>query len=314
MVELPKIRLMPHTPAFHHTACDYFGPYKVKVRRNKTAKHHGALFTCLNMRAVHLERATDCTTMEFIQILRRFFAIRGYPSLMLSDNGTQLVGAESEFARMIEGWDERKLKEYAADRRIKWIFITPNAPHQNGCAESLVKSSKMALKQAIGDNLLTSFELYTVLLEVANIVDQRPIGRPINDPDDGTYLCPNDLLLGRASSHVPQGPFLRTNNPRHSVEFLQRILDSFWKRWTRDIFPCLVPRKKWNVERRNVKVNDVVMMVDSNSVRGYWTIVKIIEVHPGKDGKIRNVTVKTPNGTYSRPITKIAVIHSVDGD
>lgn len=79
----------------------------------------------------------------------------------------------------------------------------------------------------MGDSLLAPFELYTILLEVANIVNQRPIGRPINDPDDGTYLCPNDLLLGRASSHVPQGPFLKTNKPRHRVEFLQRILDSF---------------------------------------------------------------------------------------
>ena len=104
----------------------------------------------MNTRAVHLELATDCTTIEFIQVLRRFFAIRGYPSLMLSDNGTQLVGAESELARMIEGWDERKLKEYAADKRIKWIFITPNAPHQNGCAKSLVKSCKMALKPSYG--------------------------------------------------------------------------------------------------------------------------------------------------------------------
>ncbi len=109
-------------------------------------------------------------------------------------------------------------------------------PHQNGCAESLVKSCKVAI------------ELYTILLEVANIVNQQPIGRPINDPDDGTYLCPNDLLLGRATSHVPQGPFLKTKNPRHRVEFLQQILDSFWKRWTRDVFPCLVPRKKWNVQ------------------------------------------------------------------
>ena len=77
MAELPKIRLMPHTPAFYHTACDYFGPYKVKVGRNKTAKHYGVLFTCLNTRAVHFKLATesDCTTMEFIQVLRRFFAI-----------------------------------------------------------------------------------------------------------------------------------------------------------------------------------------------------------------------------------------------
>jgi hypothetical protein len=165
------------------------------------------------------------------------------------------------------------------------IFITPNAPHQNGCAESLAKSCKLALKQAIGDNLLKLFELHTVLLEVANLVNQRPIGRQTNDPDDGTYLCPNDLLLGRASSHVTQGPFLKTENPRHRVEFLQQILDSFWKRWTRDVFPCLVSRKKWDVQRRDVKVNDIVMLVDSNAVRGNWTIGRIIEVHPDKDGK-----------------------------
>ena len=285
MAELPKIRLMPQTPPFYHTACDYFGPYKVKVGRNKTTKHYGVLFTCLNTRAVHLELATDCSTMELIQVLRRFFAIRGYPSLMLSDNGTQLVGAESELAKMIQGWDVKKLKEYAADKRMEWKFITPNAPHQNGCAESLVKSCKLALNQAMGDNLLTPFELHTVLLEIANLVNQRPIGRPTNDPDDGTYLCPNDLLLGRASSHVPQGPFLKTKNPRHRVEFLQQILDSFWKRWTRDVFPCLVSRKKWDVQRRDVKVNDIVMLVDSNAVRGNWTIGRIIKVHPGKDGK-----------------------------
>ncbi len=59
------------------------------------------------------------------------------------------------------------------------------------------------------------------------------------------------------------------------------------------MFPCLVPQKKWNVQRRNVKVNDIVMLVDSNAVHGNWTIGRIIEVHPGQDGKVRNVTVKT---------------------
>ena len=43
MADLPDIRLAPFTPPFHHTACDYFGPIVVKVGRNKTAKHYGAL-------------------------------------------------------------------------------------------------------------------------------------------------------------------------------------------------------------------------------------------------------------------------------
>ena len=74
MADLPSVRLAPLTPPFHYTACDYFGPFKVKVGRNKTAKHYGVIFTCLNTRAVHLEKPVDCSTMEFMQVLRRFFS------------------------------------------------------------------------------------------------------------------------------------------------------------------------------------------------------------------------------------------------
>ena len=313
MANLPRSRLEPFTPPFYYTACDYFGPYKVKISRNKTAKHYGVIFTCLNTRAVHLEVAVDYSTMEFIQTLRRFFAIRGQPALMLSDNGSQLVGAERELREMIKGWDIKQLKEFNAEKGMKWQFATPAAPHQNGCAESLVKSTKIALKIAIGEQVLTPFELYTCLLEVANLLNQRPIGRVPNDPDDGSYLCPNDILLGRASSTVPQGPFRETNNPRHRAEFVQKIVETFWRRWTRDVFPSLVPRKKWNVEKRNVRVDDVVIVQDPNAVRGKWTIGRVINVYPGKDGRVRNVKLKTPTTEYQRPITKIVVIYPAEG-
>eukprot|EP00794_Sanderia_malayensis_P001985 gene1985-2252_t len=170
---------------------------------------------------------------------------------------------------------------------INWIFITPAAPHQNGCAEALVKSNKRALKSAIGEQVLRPFELYTCLLKVANLLNQRPIGRIPNDPDAGTYLCPNDLLLGRATSEVPQGPFQETKDPRQRVEFIQQIVNSFWKRWTRDVFPSLVPQEKWHMDRRNVQPDDTVIVAENNAIRA--------------------------TGEYSRPVTKIAVISPVEG-
>ncbi len=312
MSELPELRLSPYTPPFHFSSCDYFGPFKVKIGRNKTTKHYGVIFTCLNTRAVHLELAVDCSTMDFLQVLRRFFAVRGYPKCMISDNGTQLVGAVTELRKWIKGLDAKTLREFSAEKGIEWKFITPGAPHQNGCAEALVKSVKIALKKAIGESLLTPFELYTCLLEVANLVNQRPIGRVPNDPDDGAYICPNDMLLGRATSQVPQGPFRDTKDPRKRVEFVQKIVDTFWRRWTRDVFPSLFPRKKWNITTRNVKVNDVVMVADDNAVRGKWTIGRVTKVYPGNDGKTRNVKLITSGKEYSRPITKIAVIHPAE--
>ena len=157
MADLPGYRLAPFTPPFYYTSCDYSGPYHVKVGRNRTMKHYGVIFTCLNTRAVHLELAVDYSTMEFIQVLRRFFAVRGQPRLMIGDNGSQFVGAERELKEMIRRWDTEQLREFSAEQGVEWKFITPESPHQNGCAEALVKSCKLALKKAIGDQVLTPF-------------------------------------------------------------------------------------------------------------------------------------------------------------
>ena len=209
MANLPDIRLAPFTPPFHNTACDYFVPIVVKVSRNRTAKHYGVLFPCLNTRAVHFELAVDCSTMEFLQALRRFFAIRGTPAVMISDNGTQLIGTEKELKEMVQGWKLEELREFCAEKDMEWRFTTPKAPHHNGCVEALVKTCKKALKKAIGNKVLSPFELYLNLLEAANLVNSRPIGRVPNDPDDGTYISPNDIYIAwpfnvRGSSRTVQ--------------------------------------------------------------------------------------------------------------
>ena len=133
MANLPTLRLAPYTPSFYMTVCDYFGPYKVKISRNKTAKHYGVLFTYLNTRAVHLEMAVDLTTVEFLQVLRRFLAIRGRPAVILSDNRSQFVGAEKELRQMIGDINEEEVKEFCGEKGMQWKFITPGAPHHNGC-------------------------------------------------------------------------------------------------------------------------------------------------------------------------------------
>ena len=80
------------------------------------------------------------------------------------------------------------------------------------------------------------------------------------------------------------------------------------------MFPSLVSRKQWQVEWRNVRPDDIVVVADSNAVRVKWSIEKVVEVHPRPDGRVWNVKVKTSTGEYSRPVTKIAVIHPVEGD
>jgi hypothetical protein len=180
----------------------------------------------------------------------------------------------------------------------------------------MVRLCKTALKHAIGDHVLSALELQTVLFEVAILLNERPIGKSSSDPDDGAYICPNDILLGRASNTVPQGPFRESNIPRHRVEFCQKMLDSFWNRWYRDVFPSLiVPRRKWQTAKRNVCVDDYVLVMDTNPIRGHWKTGRVTNVFKGSDNRVRNAKVKTAKNEYERPITKmVECILSRDGE
>ena len=71
MADLPECHLAPLTLPFYYMSCDYFGPYNVKIGRNKTTKYYDVIITCLNTRTVHLELAVDYSIMEFIQVQYR---------------------------------------------------------------------------------------------------------------------------------------------------------------------------------------------------------------------------------------------------
>ncbi|KAK4318700.1 hypothetical protein Pmani_010328 [Petrolisthes manimaculis] len=184
--------------------------------------------------------------------------------------------------------------QFGSNEGLSWSFNkAADAPWQNGCSEALIKVIKRSIMMSIGDSVLTFGELQTVLVEVANLTNERPIGiKPGTDLELGNYLCPNDLLLGRASVKVPSGAWDNTGNSKHRLEFIQKIVTNFWRRWQRDYFPTLIVRQKWHVSKRNVKVGDIVLLQESNAVIGKWKLAQVVLVIPGHDDKVRNVTLR----------------------
>ena len=84
MADLPTERLSIKQQPFTNTGVDYFGPTYVKflrkTRSNQAiAKRYGVIFTCLTVRAVHIELALNLTAAVFLLTLRRFIARRGKP-------------------------------------------------------------------------------------------------------------------------------------------------------------------------------------------------------------------------------------------
>ena len=59
---------------------------------------------------------------------------------------------------------------------------------------------------------------------------------------------------------------------------------------------------------RNVCVGDLVILQEDGLVPGKWSLARVLQTHPGKDGLVRVVTIKTSNGIYKRPVVKVAVL------
>ena len=91
-------------------------------------------------RAVHAEIAQNYSTDAFLQALRRFASIRGWPQSIHSDKGSQLVGAANEFKKTIASLNIEELKSCGPASEISWSFSPADAPWQNGSTEALIKS------------------------------------------------------------------------------------------------------------------------------------------------------------------------------
>lgn len=57
-----------------------------------------------------------------------------------------------------------------------------------------------------------------------------------------------------------------------------------------------------------VKPGMMVVLQDDNTAPMHWKLGRIDEIHPGKDGVVRVVTVKTSTGTYQRPLSKVCLL------
>ena len=312
MADLPTGRFDTSRP-FSAVGVDYFGPMLVKKYR-KTEKRYGVLFTCLSTRAVHLEVANSLDTDSFIMALRRFIARRGQPDSMYSDNGTNFVGGERELRQSLQEFDQARIVDELSREHTKWTFLPPSASHMGGVWERLVGCVKRALRVVLGTQCVTDEVLHTALLEVEAMVNGRPLTYVSSDSTDFEPLTPNHLLLGCANVNTsPAVVSPRELNSRRRWRQSQVLAEHFWKRWRQEYVPTLLSRHKWLLKTRNLRVGDVVLMMESDTPRGFWPLARVVKVFPGDDDAVRSVELRSAGGgTYHRPVAKVCLLEETE--
>ena len=269
-------------------------------------------------RAVHLDLTQAYHTDALLQAIRRFMSLRGCPKEFLSDQGSQMVACSKEVEVMLEMIDWSFVDGWCSRRGVSWKFVPPQGQHMNGVAESLIRVTKHYLKTAIEGKRLTFVEIQTVLCEVSQIMNSRPLGvysRPGTDPLDGGPITPNHLLLGRATGTIPDLKFENVSNVKR-MQFLNSIVTEFWNKWRLVVFHSLVPQYRWHKSQRNVEIGDIVLLKEDEAKVSEFKLGQVIGVKTSKDGLVRSVKVRCVNRTddkctssyLERPIHKLCVI------
>lgn len=229
-----------------------------------------------------------------------------------SDNGTNFTGAERELKEDLAAVDHERIQGALAQAGIRWSFNPPAGSHHRVVWERMIRLVRRVLSSVLRQQMLDDDRLHTVFFEVEAILNDRPITKLSDDPNDLEPLTPNHLLLLKAKPVFSPGVFephdLYVKRRWRQVQYLS---DLFWKRWMREYLPLLQERQKWNQKKRSLVAGDIVVMMDSSAPRGSWPLAKVLEAFPDKQGLVCSVRLQTKSNIIERPVTKPCMVHGV---
>ena len=315
MSDHPISRLCTEGP-FVHCGLDMFGHVMIKERRREE-KRWVILFTCLSCRGIHLETVTAMDTDSFLLALRRFLARRGPVRSILSDNGGNFVGASNELRNAYMEMDHERIKSTLLTQLCEWIDWKRNPPHSShkgGVWERQIRTARSVLSSILTShaNRLNDESLRTLMAEVEAIVNSRPLAVESLGDEELAAITPNHILTMKSKVVLsPPGTFTEADiYCKRRWRAVQYMADEFWKRWRREYLSTIQARQKWKEVKRNVQVNDVVLLKEQDLRRNQWPLGRVVETFKGDDGLVRTVRVKIANAVEPlvRSIVKVVVL------
>lgn len=272
MAELPKERVEVSAP-FTYCGIDCFGPFITKKAR-KEQKRYGLIFTCLASRSVHIEMLEDLSTDAFINALRCFISLRGAVRQLHCDHGTNFVGARNEFKEALKQCDIKTIESFLTERQCEFIFNAPSASHAGGVWERQIRTVCSVLNATLCQysGRLDDSSLRTLFYEAMAIVNSRPLTvNGVNDPTSLEPLTPNHLLLMKSKIALPPPGNFEKEDVYATKRWrrVQYLVEQFWSWWKREYLMNISTRQKWHTTRRNLKVDDLVILKE-DTPRSQW--------------------------------------------
>ena len=311
MGDVPSHRLAYFLPAFSYVIVDLLGPILVKVTRNIRAKRYILVYSCLTTRALHLELIESLDADATLRALQNTFNLRGVPIRICSDNGTNFTASSRILKESHASWNKKLLKKGAIIHPIQWYFSPAKAPHFNGSVERVVGLVKVALKNIksyfdTNHVIYDDFGLKSVLCEIINMINSRPVAILSEHSDEHIILTPNFFIMGRQNAQSVPPETIVPKSLTQQWKDIKMMSNILWEKWLKEYLPVLTSREKWIQKATPLQIGDVVITADpsianswrlgivENVIHGSQDQVRQVVIRLGKNKKIENVATKNP--------------------
>jgi hypothetical protein len=209
---------------------------------------------------------------------------------------------------MVKNPDEQ-MAGFLANEGIDWKFIPPRAPNFGGLWEAAIKAFKYHFKRVVSGANLNYEEFLTVITQIEGILNSRPLSPLSSNEDDFGALTPAHFLIGRSMNAIPEPDLTNVSDNRlKNWQKVPKFVQILRRKWRHNYLNELQQRSKWRWEKNNIKVGELVLLVEDNLPTHKWALGRIIDVYFGNDNKVRVVLVKTQQDTFKRSVSKICVL------
>ncbi|XP_024876784.1 uncharacterized protein LOC112457783 [Temnothorax curvispinosus] len=221
--------------------------------------------------------------------------------------------SQTQQMRPFSAWYKRsvlveKFSNYRLSRESGTIV------HSLRCTHSWIATTLFELVDACvtpRKALLTYEEMYTVCTQVEAVLNSRPLTPISNDPTDLTALTPGHFLIGEALTSIPEPNWSEVPSNRLTrFQYVAKLTQHFWSRWSNEYLSNLQQRCKWNREDQasKIEIGAMVVLRDEQASPMRWALGRIVECHSGHDGITQVVSVKTSKGVTKRALSKICLL------
>ena len=150
---------------------------------------------------------------------------------MLSDNGSNYVGAAREIKELVDCMDQEKIQRLTSNKGIDWQFNPPEAPHFGGVFERMIKAAKRAIYAVLKEADVDDEELQTVFTGTESLLNSRPLTTVSGDVNDELVLTPNHFLIGKMGGELaPDTVDTTAVNVRKRWRRARELIRRVWSR------------------------------------------------------------------------------------